>query len=455
MNSYPKIAFIGAGSTAFMRTLVSDVLQIESLKNAHLALMDIDQERLSQSALVANRMIAALNVPARVTEHLSQRDALENADFVITSFQVGGYDPCTITDFEIPKTFGLRQTIADTLGVGGIMRALRTVPHLWSVCEDMLMVCPDATLLQYVNPMAMNMWAIKRKYPAIKAVGLCHSIQNTAAALCIDLGIDQKNLKYKVAGINHVAFFLELSEAIGNGQYRDLYPDLKQGYEEGRLPTDASMENPRCKNFVRYEMLKRVGYFVTESSEHFAEYVPWFIKAGRDDLIDKFEIPLDEYQVRCRNAIEQWRNEKKALAGNMTFDFKPSVEYATHIMNSIVTGTPSVIQGNVCNDGSIENLPHDCIAEVPCLVDKTGIQPTNVGEIPAHLAAIMLSNISVQRLVVNAMVDENRDSIYHAAMMDPHTAAELDLEQIWQLIDQLIEAHCDWLPNWIHNTEPV
>lgn len=449
MSSKVKIAFIGAGSTAFMRTLIGDVLQVNSLSGAHLALMDINNERLQQSLAVAQRMVETFKVSATVSAHLDQKEALQGAHFVITAFQVGGYDPCTITDFEIPKQFGLRQTIADTLGIGGIMRALRTVPHLWSVCEDMMQSCPNATLLQYVNPMAMNMWAIHKKYPDIKVVGLCHSIQHTATALCIDLGIDESKVKYKVAGINHIAFFLELEETLDDGSYRNLYPDLHAGYKEGRFPNDASMQNPRCKNLVRYEMLKRLGYFVTESSEHFAEYVPWFIKSGRDDLIEQFEIPLDEYQTRCKLAIERWTDEQQALDENMDFTAAPSVEYASHIMDSIVTGTPTVIYGNIENKGLIDNLPLGCTVELPCLVDRNGIQPTHIGRIPPHLAAIMQSSVSVQGLVVDALINEQRDSIYHAAMMDPHTAAELDLDQIWLMVDQLIEAHGPWLPGWL------
>lgn len=446
--SYPKIAFIGAGSTIFMRSLIGDVLQMEGLKGAHVALMDIDQVRLDQSAAVGSRMVEALDVPATFSTHLSQREALEGADFVITSFQTGGYDPCTITDFEVPKQFGLRQTIGDTVGIGGIMRALRTVPHLWSVCDDMMAVCPDATLLQYVNPMAMNIWAITERYPDIKVVGLCHSIQHTLEALSIDLGVPQEKIRYKVAGINHIAFFLKLEELLEVGGYRDLYPVLQQGYAEGRFPTDESMENPRCRNFVRYEMMKRLGYFVTESSEHFAEYVPWFIKSGREDLIEKFQIPLDEYPARCINHKQMWLDEKAALNSSMVFEVKPSVEYASHIMNAVWTGERAVIYGNVANDGLIDNLPEGCAVEVPCLVDRNGVQPTAVGKLPSHLAAIMQSNVSMQGLVVEALLNEDRDRIYHAAMMDPHTGAELDLDQIWQLVDQLLLAHRDWLPSW-------
>ena len=451
MSGKPKIAFIGAGSTAFMRTLIGDVLQVESLKGAHVALMDIDQVRLEQSMAVAARIVDDLNVETQFTAHLDQREALVRADFVITAFQVGGYDPCTITDFEIPKKYGLRQTIADTIGIGGIMRALRTVPHLWSVCDDMMEVCPNAYLLQYVNPMAMNIWAIKRKYPDLQVLGLCHSIQHTVTALATDLGIEEETIKYKVAGINHIAFFLELSQRMADGEYRDLYPQLLDGYVKGLFPTNASKHNPRCQNIVRYEMLKRLGYFVSESSEHFAEYVPWFIKSGRNDLIEKFQIPLDEYQTRCIEALQRWEDEKQALSENMVFEIKPSVEYATHIMHSILSGEPSVIYGNVLNNGYIKNLPDKCVVEVPCLVDLNGVQPTQVGSIPLHLAAIMQSNISVQGLVVEALITQNREHIYHAAMMDPHTAAELDLDKIWSMVDELIAAHGQWLPDWIRN----
>ncbi len=448
MSQHPKIAFIGAGSTAFMRTLVADVLQVESLRAAHIALMDINQERLDQSIAVAQRLIQDLQVPAQVSSHLDQKEALDGADFVITAFQVGGYDPCTITDFKTPAQFGLRQTIADTVGIGGIMRALRTIPHLWSVCEDMMSVCPKATLLQYVNPMAMNVWAIKEKYPHIKVVGLCHSIQNTLTALTTDLGIDPNQVRYKVAGINHIAFFLEFEAWQAEGGYRDLYPDLQRGYANGELPSDASRGEGKCANLVRYEMLKRLGYFVTESSEHFSEYVPWFIKSGREDLIEKFDIPLDEYPRRCLNALQRWSDEKQALEENLNFDITRSNEYASDIMRSIWTDEPSVIYGNIANDGLIDNLPNHCVVEVPCMVNRNGVQPTKIGTLPTHLAAIMKSNIAVQELVVEAMMTQNRQRIYHAAMMDPHTAAELDLDQIWTMVDQMIDEHDAWLPKW-------
>lgn len=447
MSKYPKIAFIGAGSTVFMKHIIGDVLQRKDLSGAHVALMDVNEERLDQSAFIANRMVSELDVNAKITTTLNQRDALEEADFVIVAFQIGGYQPCTVTDFEVPKKFGLRQTIADTLGIGGIMRGLRTVPHLWSICDDMMEVCPEATMLQYVNPMAINIWAITQKYPKIKIVGLCHSVQHTIRDLSLDLGIDEKSMRYQSAGINHIAFFTKLEQQLDDGTYRDLYPALQQGYAEGRYPTKAGQDMPRCPNIVRYEMMKRLGYFVTESSEHFAEYVPWFIKDGREDLLDKFQIPLDEYPERCIEQVANWEKESNELA-NAPMKLEPSDEYASAIIESIWTGVPSVVYGNVRNEGLINNLPAECAVEVPCLVDENGVQPTKIGKVPPQLAAVMQSNVTVQELVVEALITQDPKYIYHAAMMDPHTGAELDLDQIWSMVDQLLEQHGDWLPVW-------
>lgn len=451
MRSSPRIAFIGAGSTVFMKNIIGDVLQRPALAAAHVALMDIDEGRLAESEIVFNKLVASLGAQATHSLHTDRRSALDGADFVVVAFQIGGYEPCTVTDFEIPKKFGLRQTIADTLGVGGIMRGLRTVPHLWAICEDMLDVCPNALMLQYVNPMAINTWAIARKYPQIKQVGLCHSVQGTAHELATDLQMDDSKIRYISAGINHVAFFLKFEEIMDDGTYRDLYPDLQKGYADGVYPRPESSWNPRCPNKVRYEMMKRTGYFCTESSEHFAEYTPWFIKEGREDLIEKFGIPLDEYPKRCVEQIGRWRDQLAEYQEADKIEVPNSVEYASQIINSAWTGTPSVIYGNVRNDGYISALPEGCAVEVPCLVDHNGIQPTRIDQVPPQLAAIMRSNVNVQELTVEALMNENREHIYHAAMMDPHTGAELDLEQIWQLVDELIAAHGEWLPDWVHN----
>jgi alpha-galactosidase len=447
MARQPKITFVGAGSTVFMKNIIGDILQRPALGAATIALMDINQERLSESEVVAGKLISTLGVQARVETYTDRRRALENADFVVVAFQIGGYEPCTVTDFEVPKKYGLRQTIADTLGVGGIMRGLRTVPHLWKICEDMLEVCPNAILLQYVNPMAINTWAISEKFPTIKQVGLCHSVQGTAWELARDLEIPVSEIRYRAAGINHMAFYLNFEHRQPDGSYKNLYPDLLAGYREGRFPKPSHW-NPRCPNKVRYEMLTRLGYFVTESSEHFAEYTPWFIKDGRDDLIEKFGIPLDEYPKRCVEQIARWKTEAEQLKNSNTIEIKESHEYASEIVNSVWTGAPSVIYGNIRNNGCITSLPDNCAAEVPCLVDQNGIQPTFIGDLPVQLTALIRTNLNVQELTVSALMKESREHIYHAAMMDPHTAAELDLDQIWSLTGDLLKAHGDWLPEW-------
>ncbi|MCT8990431.1 alpha-glucosidase/alpha-galactosidase [Chelativorans sp. SCAU2101] len=443
----PKIAFVGAGSTVFMKNIIGDVLQRPALQGATIALMDINPQRLEESAIVVNKLVSTLGVPAKVETHTDRRAALDDADFVIVAFQIGGYEPSTVIDFDVPKKYGLRQTIADTLGVGGIMRGLRTVPHLWALCEDMLEVCPEAILLQYVNPMAINTWAIAAKYPQIRQVGLCHSVQGTASELARDLDIPIEEIRYLAAGINHMAFYLRFEHRQPDGTYRDLYPDLLKGYREGRFPK-PNRSNPRCPNKVRYEMLTRLGYFVTESSEHFSEYVPWFIKRDRPDLIEKFGIPLDEYPKRCVEQIERWRNQAEQYRKAERIEVKASHEYASSILNSVWTGEPSVIYGNVANKGYITSLPEGCAVEVPCLVNANGIQPTAIGKLPPQLSALMRTNINVQELTVAALMTENPEHIYHAAMLDPHTGAELDLDQIWSLVDDLLAAHGDMLPEW-------
>lgn len=448
MSKNPKIAFIGAGSTVFMKNILCDVLQREALKNAHFSMMDIDLQRLNESEFVITKLISRLAVAATYSLHTDLKEALQDADFVITAFQVGGYDPCTITDFEVPKAFGLRQTIADTMGVGGIMRGLRTVQHLWAICEDMLEVCPNATLLQYVNPMAINIGAIVRKYPTIKVVGLCHSVQHTAHLLATELGLDYQNLRYKCAGINHISFFLTLEELMPDGRYRDLYPDLQKGYADGTLPIARDMA--RCPNIIRYEIMKRTGYYVTESSEHFSEYTPWFIKQNRPDLIEKYQIPLDEYPKRCVENIKGWKTQLATYKNSDTIEITDSGEYASSIINAIWTDEPSVIYGNVANNGLITSLPDNAVVEVACLMDRNGIQPTMTGELPPQLAAIMMTNVNVQLLTIEALINENKQHVYHAAMMDPLAAANLDLDQIWEMVDKLIEQHGDYLPQWLH-----
>jgi alpha-galactosidase len=427
----PKITFIGAGSTVFAKHLMGDILTFPELAESEFALFDIDPQRLRTSEIVAHRLNEALGTRARISATLDRRAALDGADYAICMIQVGGYKPATVTDFEIPKKYGLRQTIADTLGIGGIMRALRTIPVLLDMCRDMEQLCPEVTFLQYVNPMAMNCWAISRA-TRIKTVGLCHSVQGTARDLAHDIGVPLEEINYLAAGINHMAFYLRFER---NGE--DLYPHLRRVIEEGRVPS---------WNRVRYEMLRRLGYFVTESSEHFSEYVPWFIKRDRPDLLERFNIPLDEYIRRCEAQIAAWESQRQALEGGAAIEVQRSDEYGALIIHSLETGTPRVIYGNVTNCGLIDNLPQGCCVEVPCLVDKNGIQPTKIGALPPHLAALMQTNINVQALTVEAALTGKREHIYHAAMLDPHTAAELDLDQIWSLVDDLIAAHGALLP---------
>ncbi|MCE0506716.1 alpha-glucosidase/alpha-galactosidase [Roseivivax sp. GX 12232] len=435
-----RIAFIGAGSTIFMKNILGDCLHFPALEGVTFALMDIDAGRLEESALVARKLIAASGRQARVETTLDRRAALDGADFVVTAFQVGGYKPSTVIDFEIPRQYGLRQTIADTLGVGGIMRGLRTVPHLWDVARDMAELCPEATLLQYVNPMAINTWALAEAFPKLRQVGLCHSVQNTVEELAHDLELPKDEIRYRVAGVNHVAFFLELTHG---GQ--DLYPRLRDGYRAGRLPKPPLLM-PRCWNKVRYEAMEHLGYFCTESSEHFAEYVPWFIKSGREDLIEEFKIPLDEYPQRCVEQMADWSAQAKAYRETETIAFEKSHEFAAEIINAMVTDTPYPIYGNLPNRGQAPQLPNGAAVEVPCMVDANGVQPTVVDDIPPQLVALMRSQINVQELVVRALMEENVEHVYHAAMMDPHTAAELDLRQIRALVDDLLAAHGEMLP---------
>jgi alpha-galactosidase len=434
----PKITFIGAGSTVFAKNLMGDILSYPELAESTISLHDIDEERLRTSVIVANKVAETLGVKPTIEATTDRRAALDGADYAISMIQVGGYKPGTVIDFEIPKKYGLRQTIADTLGIGGIMRGLRTIPVLLDMCHDMEELCPDAYFLQYVNPMAMNCWAIDQA-TTIKTVGLCHSVQGTAEQLANDIGVPIEEINFVCAGINHMAFYLHF-ERRANGEVQDLYPLIRKVYDEGRAPE---------WNLVRYEMFRRLGYFVTESSEHFAEYTPYFIKRDRPDLVEKFNVPLDEYIRRCEVQIAGWERMRADLEDpKSVVEVHRSHEYGSGIIHSIETGIPRVINGNVPNRGLISNLPEGCCVEVPCLVDKNGVQPVAIGELPPHLAALMQTNINVQELTVEAALTGKREHIYHAAMLDPHTAAELDLDQIWNLVDDLIEAHGDWLPTY-------
>jgi alpha-galactosidase len=436
----PKICLVGAGSTVFAQNILGDVLSTPSDHDYVISLFDIDPERLKTSEIVARRICEALKLSSvRIEATLDRRQALRGADFVILMMQVGGYKPATVTDFEVPKKYGLRQTIADTLGIGGIFRGLRTIPVLEAICRDVEEVCPDALLMQYVNPMAINCWAIKEIAPSIRSVGLCHSVQHTAGHLARCLGENVDDIDYISAGINHIAFFLKYEKRHADGRREDLYPRLKALAAEGKVPADDR---------VRFDVLKRLDHFVTESSEHFSEYTSWYIKDRRPDLVNQFNIPLDEYIRRCEDQISEWHALRTELEGDRPIEVCRSNEYAAGIIHAAVTGKPALIYGNVPNNSLIENLPPECVVEVPCHVDRNGIQPTRIGRIPSQLAAVMKLSISVQELTVEAALTGKRDRIYQAALLDPHTSAELSPDEIWHMVGDLIEAHGNLLPTY-------
>lgn len=433
-----KITFIGAGSTIFAKNVLGDAMLTPSLADSHIALYDIDEKRLRESEAMLKTINKNANQNrAEIQVYHDRKEALRDADFVVNAIQVGGYKPSTVIDFEIPKKYGLRQTIGDTMGIGGIFRTLRTLPVMLEFAREMEEVCPNAWLLNYTNPMAMLTMGVL-KATSIKTVGLCHSVQVCVPELFEHLGIkeqyDLADFQWKIAGINHMAFLLEITK---DGE--DFYPTIRQLAEE--------KENPHHDS-VRFELMKRFGYYITESSEHNAEYHPYFIKSKYPELIDELGIPLDEYLTRCKNQIRDWETMREDIVDNGDLTHKRSREYASYIMDAIKTGNPTVIAGNVLNKGLITNLPEDVCVEVPCLVDKNGIQPTYVGALPTQLAALNRTNINVQELTVEAALTLEKDKIYQAAYLDPHLSSELSLADITQLVDDLIEAHGDYLPDY-------
>jgi alpha-galactosidase len=437
-----KITFMGAGSTVFARNVLGDCMGSESLRDWEYALYDIDGARLKQSEAIINALNRGQGGKGTVRSYLgveNRKEALRNARFVVNAIQVGGYDPATITDFELPKKYGLRQTIADTLGIGGIMRALRTIPVLEEFARDIEEVCPGAWFLNYTNPMSI-LTGFMHLHTRVKTVGLCHSVQVCSENLLQSLGMEDRlsGRSERIAGINHMAWLLEIRDASGN----DLYPEIrKRAAEKNRWEKHGDM--------VRFDYIDKLGYYCTESSEHNAEYSPFYIKARYPDLIERFNIPLDEYPRRCIKQIGDWAGEYEKLANQSELPHERSKEYASHIMEAMVTGVPCKIGGNVLNHGGlIENLPRDACVEVPCLADKSGITPMYVGSLPLQLAAMNSSHIQVHLLAIEAAHTRKKEHIYHAAMMDPHTAAELPLDDIRKLVDELIEAHGSLLPHY-------
>ena len=437
-----KITFMGAGSTVFARNVLGDCMCTPALCKSEIALYDIDEERLKESELILKAINNNVNEGrADIKSYLgveNRKEALKDATFVVNAIQVGGYEPCTVIDFEIPKKYGLKQTIADTMGIGGIMRALRTIPVMDSFARDMEEVCPNAYLLNYTNPMAM-LTGYMQRYSKIKTIGLCHSVQVCSENLLKDLGMEDKleGRKEIIAGINHMGWLLEIYDKDGN----DLYPEIKKRALEKN-------NNEKHEDMVRYEYIKHLGYYCTESSEHNAEYNPFFIKSKYPELIEKFNIPIDEYPRRCVNQIKGWKEERDSILNDGKITHERSHEYASYIMESIVTGNPYKIGGNVINTGLIDNLPSDACVEVPCLVDNMGIHPTHIGKLPTQLAAMNMSNINVQLLAIEAAVTKDRQKIYQAAMMDPHTSAELSIDDIIKMCDEMIEAHGDYMKEY-------
>jgi len=432
-----KVTFMGAGSTVFAKNVLGDCMCTPALHGLDIALYDIDPVRLEESQKMLDAINLNTGAEASIRSYLgieNRREALRGADFVVNAIQVGLYDPCTIIDFEVPKQFGLRQTIADTLGIGGIFRALRTIPVMLDFAEDMQAVCPNAWFLNYTNPMAMLTGAMLRQ-TSVKTVGLCHSVQVCAESLFKSVGMENDpDVQTKIAGINHMAWLLEISK-----DGRDLYPEIK---------AKAAALTEKHDNMVRLEIMKRFGYYVTESSEHNAEYMPFFIKDKYPELIDRFNIPLDEYPRRCIRQIEDWKTRNKTLTQDPNLSHERTHEYASYIIEAMVTGKPYKIGGNVMNNGLITNLPRNAVVEVPCLVDRSGVNPTYIGDLPEQLAALNRTNINVQLLTIEAARTLKKDYIYQAVMLDPHTCAELSIDDIVSMCDDLIEAHGDWMPKF-------
>ena len=451
-----KLTIIGAGSTVFTQNIISDLLLLKEFKNLEICLMDIDKERLEFSFKIANSIAKKLGLNNKITAQTDQKEALVNANFVITTFQVGGFKPSTLIDFEIPSKYGLNQTIGDTIGIGGIMRGLRTIPVLNSIGKDIMEVCPKALLLQYVNPMCINMIALNKKFPAIQTIGLCHSVQGTIELIAEDLKENIDDIIYECVGINHLAFYTRLEKKLSNGSKVDLYPALKifgkKIISDEEVSSRTKKKDPDSNNFlhekVRYEILDRFGYFVTESSEHFAEYVPWFIKQNRKDIINKYKIPINEYIDRCEISEKFWQKINNNISAIAEEKMQRSNEYASYIMDAISNNKTTTVYGNVINKGLINNLPDNCCVEVPCKIKNNKFNPQKIGRLPEHLAALMRTNINVQILTAEAALTNKKEHIYHAAMLDPLTGANLSIDEIYSMVDKLIDAHGNYLPKY-------
>lgn len=436
-----KITFLGAGSTVFAKNVLGDIILTPEIKDIELALYDIDPERMRDTHCMLQKIIAfTKRTDVKVISYIERKEALRGADFAVNAIQVGGYEPCTVTDFEIPKRFGLRQTIGDTLGVGGIFRALRTYPVMIDFVRDMEEVCPNTLFLNYVNPMAILTGAIQR-CGGIDTVGLCHSVQVCVPMLLQSVGMDSltEQSKSLIAGINHQAWLLKIEDGKGN----DLYPEIKRRSRSSEYASSTAHDK------VRMEIMKRFGYYNTESSEHTAEYSPYFIKNSHPELIERFSIPLDEYPRRCVCQIEEWKEMRASLVDSECVEHIKSREYVADIIRAIITDNPVRINGNVQNTGLITNLPYNACVEVPCMVDRNGVNPCYVGKLPEQLAALNRTNINVQLMTIEACMTGKRDAVYQACYLDPHTASELTMDEIVEMCDELIEKHGNWLPKFV------
>ncbi|MBB4920552.1 alpha-glucosidase/alpha-galactosidase [Streptosporangium saharense] len=426
-----RIVFIGAGSVEFTKNVLSDILTFPELGDSTLVLHDINAERLATAEAMAGWMVAKLGLGAKVEVHLDRRAAVDGADYVINEIAVGGYE-ATRVDFEIPRRYGLRQTIADTLGIGGIFRALRTIPVMVGLGNDLAELAPQSLLLNYTNPMAMIPRAVYQGTPFKNVFGLCHSVRDTQARLASLVGVPEEEVSYVTAGANHQAFVLKFEH-----RGRDLYPVLDEVIER----------DPELRRTVRVEMYRRFGYFPTESSEHGSEYLPWFLH--HDDQVEHFRIPVEIYLRWSEENLDTYEETRRRLAAGEGVEIEPAMELASEVIHSIETGTRRVVHGNVRNNGLISNLPKDACVEVPCLVDRSGMRPTAIGEMPAQLAALNTTFLNVGDLTVRAALEGRRDHVYHAAMLDPNASATLTLKQIHDLVDEMIAAHGDLLPEGV------
>lgn len=431
-----KITFLGAGSTVFAKNILGDCLKVDALQGFEFSLYDIDPEKLRDSETMLNNLRENLGSTVNIVAYSNRKDALTNAKYVINAIQVGGYEPSTVIDFAVPKKYGLQQTIGDTVGIGGVFRSLRTIPVMMDFAKEMEEVCPDAWLLNYTNPMAV-LTGTMLHYTGIKTVGLCHSVQVCADRLLTSLDLPTNNVNTKIAGINHMAWLLEIER---NG--KDLYPEIKRRARE--------KQKKKHRDMVRFELMEQFGYYVTESSEHNAEYHPYFIKKKYPELIDKYNIPIDEYLRRSVKQIENWNSMRQDLVENKELTHKRTHEYGSYIIEAMETNKVFKIGGNVLNTGGIiSNLPEKSCIEVPCLVDGSGVTPTYVGDLPEQLAALNRTNINTQLLTIEAAMSRKKEHIYQAALLDPHTSSELSMDDIVYLCDDLIESHGSFLPDYV------